>query len=60
MFARRSTRNRAPGGRVQVALASLTAGNLFAKRGPTGISIRDIAARSKLNRRLAFRDVGPA
>jgi TetR/AcrR family transcriptional regulator, repressor for neighboring sulfatase len=59
MTTRASTRNRAPVGREQVASAILAAAaDLFAERGPAATSIRDIAARSKVNHGLVFRHFG--
>jgi TetR/AcrR family transcriptional regulator, repressor for neighboring sulfatase len=56
---RASTRNRTPVGRDQVAPAILAAAaDLFAERGPAATSIRDIAARSKVNHGLVFRHFG--
>lgn len=46
-------------GREEVAAAILTAAaDLFAERGPAATSIRDIAARSKVNHGLVFRHFG--
>ncbi|EUA07043.1 bacterial regulatory s, tetR family protein [Mycobacterium xenopi 4042] len=46
-------------GREQVAAAILVAAaDLFAERGPAATSIRDIAARSKVNHGLVFRHFG--
>lgn len=48
-----------PIGREEVAAAILTAAaDLFAERGPAATSIRDIAARSKVNHGLVFRHFG--
>jgi AcrR family transcriptional regulator len=48
-----------PVGREEVAAAILTAAaDLFAERGPAATSIRDIAARSKVNHGLVFRHFG--
>ena len=48
-----------PTGREQVAAAILEAAtDLFAERGPAATSIRDIAARSKVNHGLVFRHFG--
>jgi TetR/AcrR family transcriptional regulator, repressor for neighboring sulfatase len=59
MTTRASTPNRAPVGREQVAPAILlAAADLFAERGPAATSIRDIAARSKVNHGLVFRHFG--
>ncbi|MGH3521874.1 MAG: TetR/AcrR family transcriptional regulator [Mycobacterium sp.] len=59
MTTRASTRNRMPVGREQVAAAILAAAaDLFAERGPAATSIRDIAARSKVNHGLLFRHFG--
>jgi TetR/AcrR family transcriptional regulator, repressor for neighboring sulfatase len=61
MTTRVSTANRAeaPVGRDEVAAAILTAAaDLFAERGPAATSIRDIAARSKVNHGLVFRHFG--
>lgn len=49
----------APSGRDEVAAAVLeAAADLFAERGPAATSIRDIAARSKVNHGLVFRHFG--
>jgi AcrR family transcriptional regulator len=49
----------APVGRAEVAAAILTAAaELFAEHGPAATSIRDIAARSKVNHGLVFRHFG--
>lgn len=49
----------APTGRAEVAAAVLEAAtDLFAERGPAATSIRDIAARSKVNHGLVFRHFG--
>jgi TetR/AcrR family transcriptional regulator, repressor for neighboring sulfatase len=48
-----------PTGREEVVAAILEAAtDLFAERGPAATSIRDIAARSKVNHGLVFRYVG--
>ncbi|QLL10024.1 helix-turn-helix transcriptional regulator [Mycobacterium vicinigordonae] len=48
-----------PKGRQEVAAAVLAAAaDLFAERGPAATSIRDIAARSKVNHGLVFRHFG--
>src|SRR5246127_4420364 len=48
-----------PTGREEVAAAILDAAtDLFAERGPAATSIRDIAARSKVNHGLVFRHFG--
>ncbi|OBJ52082.1 TetR/AcrR family transcriptional regulator [Mycobacterium sp. 1423905.2] len=48
-----------PTGREEVAAAVLeAAADLFAERGPAATSIRDIAARSKVNHGLVFRHFG--
>jgi AcrR family transcriptional regulator len=48
-----------PTGREEVAAAVLEAAtDLFAERGPAATSIRDIAARSKVNHGLVFRHFG--
>lgn len=50
---------RGPIGREAVAAAVLAAAaELFAERGPAATSIRDIAARSKVNHGLVFRHFG--
>lgn len=57
----RSTSVRLPGptGRQEVTAAILdAAADLFAERGPAATSIRDIAARSKVNHGLLFRHFG--
>jgi TetR/AcrR family transcriptional regulator, repressor for neighboring sulfatase len=52
-------RDEMPIGREEVAAAILTAAaELFADRGPAATSIRDIAARSKVNHGLVFRHFG--
>lgn len=52
-------RDEMPIGRKEVAAAILTAAaDLFAERGPAATSIRDIAARSKVNHGLVFRHFG--
>jgi AcrR family transcriptional regulator len=54
-----STAERTPVGREEVAAAVLAAAaDLFAERGPGATSIRDIAARSKVNHGLVFRHFG--
>lgn len=54
-----STGDQMPVGREQVAAAILAAAaDLFAERGPAATSIRDIAARSKVNHGLVFRHFG--
>lgn len=53
------TGQQGPTGREQVAAAVLEAATeLFAERGPAATSIRDIAARSKVNHGLVFRHFG--
>jgi TetR/AcrR family transcriptional regulator, repressor for neighboring sulfatase len=48
-----------PVGRAEVAAAVLdAAAQLFAERGPAATSIRDVAARSKVNHGLVFRHFG--
>ncbi len=48
-----------PTGRAEVAAAILEAAtDLFAERGPAATSIRDIAARSRVNHGLVFRHFG--
>lgn len=48
-----------PTGRDEVIAAILdSAGQLFADRGPAGASIRDIAARARVNHGLVFRHFG--
>lgn len=48
-----------PTGREEVGAAVLAAAtDLFAERGPAATSIRDIAARSKVNHGLVFRHFG--
>lgn len=48
-----------PTGREEVAAAILEAAtDLFAERGPAATSIRDIAARSRVNHGLVFRHFG--
>lgn len=55
----RAKRNQPPVGREQVVAAILNAASdLFAERGPAATSIRDIAARSKVNHGLVFRHFG--
>ena len=52
-------RRKIPTGREEVAAAILEAAtDLFAERGPAATSIRDIAARSKVNHGLVFRHFG--
>ncbi|CAM4133235.1 Toluene efflux pump ttgABC operon repressor [Mycobacterium basiliense] len=52
-------RRKTPTGREEVAAAVLeAAADLFAERGPAATSIRDIAARSKVNHGLVFRHFG--
>src|ERR1700753_1717184 len=52
-------RRNVPTGREEVAAAILEAAtDLFAERGPAATSIRDIAARSKVNHGLVFRHFG--
>ncbi len=54
-----SRRRNIPTGREEVAAAILEAAtDLFAERGPAATSIRDIAARSKVNHGLVFRHFG--
>ncbi|OSC43005.1 TetR/AcrR family transcriptional regulator [Mycobacterium decipiens] len=54
-----SHRQTIPTGREEVAAAILEAAtDLFADRGPAATSIRDIAARSKVNHGLVFRHFG--
>ncbi len=54
-----SRSGRTPVGREEVAAAILAAAaDLFAERGPAATSIRDIAARSKVNHGLVFRHFG--
>jgi AcrR family transcriptional regulator len=54
-----SRRQETPTGREEVAAAVLeAASDLFAERGPAATSIRDIAARSKVNHGLVFRHFG--
>src|SRR5581483_2009438 len=54
-----SGRRKIPTGREEVAAAILDAAtDLFAERGPAATSIRDIAARSKVNHGLVFRHFG--
>ncbi len=51
--------SKTPTGREEVAAAVLEAATeLFAERGPAATSIRDIAARSKVNHGLVFRHFG--
>src|SRR5271157_4185899 len=48
-----------PTGRDEVIAAILdSAGQLFAERGPAAASIRDIAARARVNHGLVFRHFG--
>ena len=55
----KSLRSATPTGREEVAAAILEAAtDLFAERGPAATSIRDIAARSKVNHGLVFRHFG--
>ncbi|BBX98062.1 HTH-type transcriptional repressor [Mycobacterium lacus] len=52
-------RRATPTGREEVAAAILRAAtDLFAERGPAATSIRDIAARSRVNHGLVFRHFG--
>jgi AcrR family transcriptional regulator len=52
-------RRKIPTGKEEVAAAILDAAtDLFAERGPAATSIRDIAARSKVNHGLVFRHFG--
>jgi AcrR family transcriptional regulator len=54
-----TSRKKTPTGREEVAAAILEAAtHLFAERGPAATSIRDIAARSKVNHGLVFRHFG--
>ncbi|MDT5348436.1 MAG: TetR/AcrR family transcriptional regulator, repressor for neighboring sulfatase [Mycobacterium sp.] len=54
-----TARRKIPTGREEVAAAILDAAtDLFAERGPAAASIRDIAARSKVNHGLVFRHFG--
>jgi AcrR family transcriptional regulator len=54
-----SVRRKNPTGREEVGAAILEAAtDLFAERGPAATSIRDIAARSKVNHGLIFRHFG--
>lgn len=54
-----ASRGKIPTGRDEVAAAVLeSATDLFAERGPAATSIRDIAARSKVNHGLVFRHFG--
>ena len=54
-----TSRGPIPTGKEEVAAAVLTAAaDLFAERGPAATSIRDIAARSKVNHGLVFRHFG--
>ena len=55
----RVARRKVPTGREEVVAAILEAASeLFAERGPAATSIRDIAARSKVNHGLVFRYFG--
>jgi TetR/AcrR family transcriptional regulator, repressor for neighboring sulfatase len=55
----RASRRSTPTGREEVVAAILQAAtDLFAERGPAATSIRDIAARSKVNHGLVFRHFG--
>ena len=55
----RAPHSEIPTGREEVAAAILEAAtDLFAERGPAATSIRDIAARSKVNHGLVFRHFG--
>ncbi|WP_343600644.1 helix-turn-helix domain-containing protein [Mycobacterium sp.] len=59
MTTRASRTDRLPVGREEAGEAILTAAaELFAERGPAATSIRDIAARSKVNHGLVFRHFG--
>jgi TetR/AcrR family transcriptional regulator, repressor for neighboring sulfatase len=59
MTTRASRAARTPVGRDEVAAAILAAAaDMFAERGPAATSIRDIAARSKVNHGLVFRHFG--
>src|SRR6516165_2267802 len=52
-------RRKTPTGREEVVAAILEAAtDLFAERGPAATSIRDIAARSRVNHGLVFRHFG--
>src|SRR5699024_1009968 len=52
-------RDEMPVGREEVVTAILAAAaDLFAERGPAATSIRDIAARSRVNHGLVFRHFG--
>jgi AcrR family transcriptional regulator len=54
-----ASRGSIPTGREEVVAAILSAAtDLFAERGPAATSIRDIAARSKVNHGLVFRHFG--
>src|ERR1700755_3448800 len=53
--ARRKISTRREGGAAAILRAAT---DLFAERGPAATSIRDIAARSKVNHRLVFRHFG--
>lgn len=54
-----ATRTCTPTGKEEVVAAVLeAAADLFAERGPAATSIRDIAARSKVNHGLLFRHFG--
>ncbi len=53
------SRSRAPLGRAEVVAAVLeSAADLFAERGPAATSVRDIAARSRVNHGLIHRHFG--
>jgi AcrR family transcriptional regulator len=55
----RAPQSEIPTGREEVAAAILEAATgLFAERGPAATSIRDIAARAKVNHGLVFRHFG--
>lgn len=55
----RASQGEIPTGREEVAAAVLEAAtDLFAERGPAATSIRDIAARAKVNHGLVFRHFG--
>ena len=55
----RASQGEIPTGREEVAAAILEAAtDLFAERGPAATSIRDIAARAKVNHGLVFRHFG--
>lgn len=54
-----AARGKIPTGRDEIAAAVLeSATELFAERGPAATSIRDIAAKSKVNHGLVFRHFG--